>query len=251
MALKRIMPCLLYNGKSLVKTVNFKNPAYIGDPVNAIKIYNEKEVDELVLLDINATRENRRIAYHTIRTFASECFMPFSYGGGVKTMEDFKQLFQVGVEKVIVNTLLFTDPQLVTKAAKTFGAQSIIASVDVKTNFWGKQKTFSYSGQKTQEDVLSFCRYLENEVGVGELLLTSVDKEGTWEGYDFTLVKEVAAHVSIPIIACGGAGQKEHLQKALYEDNAQAAALGSMAVYQKKGMGVLINFPSREQIINE
>lgn len=245
------MPCLLYDGKSLVKTVQFKNPAYIGDPVNAIKIFNEKEVDELVLLDINATREKRRINYSAIQTFASECFMPFSYGGGVKTLDDFKQLFKVGVEKVIVNSLLFSDPAIVQQAAKIFGAQSIIASIDVKTNFFGKRKIFSYAGYETKFSVLDFCNFVEAEVGVGELMLTSVDREGTWLGYDFELLKEVVSAVHIPVIACGGAGEVAHLKKALYEMNANAAALGSMAVYQKKGMGVLINFPFRSQIISE
>lgn len=251
MALKRIMPCLLYDGKSLVKTVKFKNPAYIGDPVNAIKIFNEKEVDELVLLDINATREKRRINFDAIRAFASECFMPFSYGGGVKSLDDFRQLFKVGVEKVIVNSLLLTEPSVVQHAAKIFGAQSIIGSVDVKSGFFGKQKVFSHAGFSVNHSVPDYCKYLETEIGVGELLLTSVDHEGTWQGYDFELVRAIVQAVNIPVIACGGAGENAHLRKVLYEENANAAALGSMAVYQKKGMGVLINFPFRNQIISE
>ena len=249
MALKRIMPCLLFDGKSLVKTVNFKKPNYIGDPINAIKIYNDKEVDELVLLDITATKENRKIDFNKIEKFAAESFMPFSYGGGVKTLDDFKNLYSVGIEKVIVNSVLFTDPDVVKRATDIFGSQSVVASLDVKTSFWGKYEVFSYSGRTSRKEILAFCDYLQDEIKVGEILVTSVDNEGTWKGYDFKLIKKINQHVSIPVIANGGAGSIEDIKNVLYESDVNAAALGSMAVYQKKGMGVLIGFPKREKVI--
>ena len=249
MALKRIMPCLLFDGKSLVKTVNFKNPNYIGDPINAIKIYNDKEVDELVLLDITATKEGRKIDYNKIEKFAAESFMPFSYGGGVKTLDDFKNLYSLGIEKVIVNSALFTAPEVINRAVEMFGSQSVMASVDVKTSFWGKHEIFSYSGKNPRREILAFCDYLQDEIKVGEILVTSVDNEGTWKGYDFKIIKRINQHVSIPVIANGGAGSIEDIKNVLYESDVNAAALGSMAVYQKKGMGVLIGFPKREKVI--
>jgi len=251
MVLKRIMPCLLYNGKGLIKTVKFKKPNYIGDPINAIKIYNEKEVDELVLLDITASREKRKIDFQKIADFTSECFMPFTYGGGVKSLDDFKKLYEIGTEKVVVNTLLFENPQIVKEAAKTFGSQSVIASVDFKKDMFGKMKIYSHCGFKSKYSIIDYAGYLENEIGVGELFLNSVDRDGTWDGYDFNSIKRLSEVVGIPVIACGGAGNIEHLKEMLYDINTNAAAIGSMAVYQKKGMGVLINFPKREDIIIE
>lgn len=249
MALKRIMPCLLYDGRSLVKTINFKNPNYIGDPINAIKIYNDKEVDELAFLDIGATKGNRKIDFQKIEKFAAESFMPFSYGGGVKSLDDFKNLYSLGVEKVIVNSALFTNPGMIKEATETFGSQSVVASLDVKTSFWGKHEVFSYANEKPPKDILAFCDYLQNDIKVGEILVTSVDNEGTWKGYDSKIIEKINQHVSIPVIANGGAGSIEDIKNVLYKSDVNAAALGSMAVYQKKGMGVLIGFPKREKVI--
>jgi len=244
------MPCLLYNGQSLVKTIKFKSPDYIGDPINAVKIYNEKEVDELILLDIFASRQKRDPDFEQIKEVASECFMPFAYGGGVNKIEHFKQLFSIGVEKVVVNSLIFTNPAIIEEASKLFGAQSIIGSIDLKKNFFGKYRVFSHSGYKTKLNLLDFSCYVEN-MGVGELFINSVDKDGTWEGFEYEEIQKIANSVSLPIIACGGAGGITDLRKVLYEFDINAAALGSMAVYQKKGMGVLIGFPKREKIIED
>jgi len=249
MLLKRIMPCLLYDGKGLVKTIKFKNPGYIGDPINAIKIYNEKEVDELVLLDIYCTKEKRSIDFAKLATFTSECFMPFSYGGGVSSIDDFHNLFQIGIEKVVVNSLLFTNPLIVKEAVMKFGSQSIVASLDFKSSFLGKKKVHSHRGHNPRLPIIDFARYLENEIGVGEIFVNSVDRDGTWEGYDTEVIKSIANAVNVPIIACGGAGTLEDVKHMLYEINTNAAAIGSMAVYQKKGMGVLINFPKRDEIL--
>ena len=251
MALKRIMPCLLFDGRALVKTVRFNNASYIGDPINAIKIYNEKEVDELVFLDINASREKRSPRFDFIRECASECFMPFSYGGGVRSVDDFGHLYRIGVEKVIVNTLCLAKPEVVRDAVQQYGSTSVVGSVDYKKALLGGKRVYSASGASTRRSVIDHCRFLADDVGVGELLLYSVDRDGTWSGFDLETIREVGAAVGVPLIACGGAGSIAHLREVLEQTPANAAALGSMAVYQKKGMGVLINFPRRQLVIGE
>lgn len=242
------MPCLLIKEKRLVKTVNFENPKYIGDPINAVKIYNDKEVDELVVLDIGASKNKTEIDFDLIRDFASECFMPLAYGGGVKSIEDFKKLYSLGVEKVVINTLLFDNPDMVKIAAEKYGNQSVIASVDVVKDANGNYKVFSHSNRNTSKNLKEFIDYVIS-LNVGELFLTSIDMEGTWSGYDNELTQLLNTMIDIPIIANGGCGSIEDLRNMLYDTGVQAASLGSMAVYQKKGMGVLIRFPERNQII--
>jgi len=251
MALKRIIPCLLYDGSGLVKTIKFKHPSYIGDPINAIKIYNDKEVDELILIDINASKQKRRPNFDKIADMASEAFMPFAYGGGVKTFEDFATLYKLGIEKVIVNSLIHEDPEVIKKVVAHYGAQAVVACIDFKKPFFGDKMPFSYLGHKIKLSLLDYAKYLEKEIGVGELMLYSVDKDGTWEGYDLEVTEQILNSVDIPVIACGGCGSVDDLKKVLYTTNANAAAIGSMAVYSKKGMGVLINFPNRESVIKE
>ncbi|MGZ3884056.1 MAG: HisA/HisF-related TIM barrel protein [Bacteroidia bacterium] len=245
------MPCLLYDGKGLVKTVKFKNPSYVGDPINAIRIFNEKEVDELILIDINATREKRRIDMARIAGFAGECFMPFAYGGGVKTVDDFYNLYKNGVEKVIVNSLVFENPEVIKEAVMKYGTQAVVACMDFKKNLFGKKNVYSYNGRTISLSPSDYVKYVEQDLGVGELFLNNVDAEGTWEGFDYDFVKQMASATTLPVIACGGGGTIGHLKKVLYESNANAAAIGSMSVYSKKGMGVLINFPSRASVIAE
>ena len=251
MVLKRVMPCLLFNGRGLVKTIKFKHPDYVGDPINAIKIYNEKEVDELILLDINASIEKRKPNFEKIKEFASECFMPFTYGGGVSELSDFQNLFSLGVEKVAVNTLILKYPETVKKAVELFGAQAIVGVVDVKTNFLGKTIPFNNAGLSIHQELIEYCNYLQNEIGVGEILFQNIDREGTWKGYDHELIKRILQHLKVPLIVLGGANNAADIKKVLYETGASAAALGSMAVYQKKDMGVLICFPKRENVITE
>ena len=250
MLLKRIMPCLLIKDQRLVKTINFKNPKYIGDPINAVKIYNEKGVDEIVILDINATRTNSKINFTLVKSFAEECFMPVTYGGGVKSLDDFTKVFNLGVEKIIVNSLLLEKPEVVKQAIDTFGSQSILASVDVVKESKNNYKIFSYFGKKIDITLEDYLEYLV-EINVGELLVTSVQNEGTWEGFDRYLYQKVNSIVNIPIIANGGCGSEEDLIDILYNVDVQAASLGSMAVYQKKSMGVLIRFPNRGKIIKD
>ncbi len=251
MALKRIIPCLLYDGSGLVKTVKFKNPSYIGDPINAIKIYNDKEVDELMLIDINASKQKRKPNFDKIADMASEAFMPFAYGGGVKTFEDFATLYKLGIEKVIVNSLIQENPEVIKKAVSKYGAQAVVACIDFKKPIFGVKAPFSYIGNKIKRSLLEYAKYLEQEIGVGELMLYSVDNDGTWDGYDNEIIGQILNSVDIPVIACGGCGNLDHLKEVLYKTNANAAAIGSMAVYSKKGMGVLINFPNRESVIEE
>jgi len=251
MALKRIIPCLLYDGKGLVKTIKFKNPNYIGDPINAIKIFNEKEVDELILLDINASKQKRNPNFEQIGQMASEAFMPFAYGGGVKTLNDFTQLFKLGIEKIIVNSLIQENPELIKKVIEQYGSQAVVASVDFKKSIFKGKLPYSYIGNKINDSILHYVHYLTHTIGVGELMVNSVDNDGTWEGYDNEIISQILNHVEVPIIACGGCGSVNDLKKVLYETDVNAAAIGSMAVYSKKGMGVLINFPNREEVIIE
>lgn len=251
MALKRIIPCLLYNGSGLVKTVKFKNPSYVGDPINAIKIYNEKEVDELIVIDINASKEKRKPNFDKIADMASEAFMPFAYGGGVKTFEDFATLYKLGVEKVIVNSLIQENPEVIKQVIAHYGAQAVVACIDFKKPLFGSKTVYSYIGHKIKFNLKEYVAYLANDLGVGELMLYSVDKDGTWEGYDVDIIEELLNTVDVPVIACGGCGSIADLKQILYKSNVNAAAIGSMAVYSKKGMGVLINFPDREKVIEE
>lgn len=244
----RVIPCLLLFKNGLYKTVRFRNPGYVGDPINAIKIFNEKEVDELIVLDITASSENRSPNFKLISSIASECFMPLSYGGGVRSFDDVAKVLEIGVEKISLNTSLYENPGLVQETAKAFGTQCIIASIDVKKNFLGRWQVFVSRGTKnTGKDPVEYARRAE-DLGAGEILLTSIDREGTWDGYDVDLVQRVSAAVSVPVIANGGAGNVGHLGEVVKRGHASALALGSMVVYQKKGLGVLINFPRRTDL---
>ena len=251
MALKRIIPCLLYDGSGLVKTIKFKNPSYIGDPINAIKIFNEKEVDELIVIDINATKEKRKPNFDKIADMASEAFMPFAYGGGVKTFDDFASLYKIGIEKVIVNSLIQENPETIKKVIVHYGSQAVIACIDFKKIMFSGIIPYSYIGNKIKMSLVDYANYLTTDIGVGELMLQSIDKDGTWEGFDDEIISTILNSVEIPVIACGGCGSIEDLKTVLYKTNANAAAIGSMAVYSKKGMGILINFPDREKVIIE
>lgn len=244
----RVMPCLLLRNRGLVKTVKFKEPKYIGDPVNTVRIYNDQEVDELVFLDITATPENKRINFDLIADIASEVFMPFAYGGGVGTIEDMKTLFSLGVEKVSLNTAAHETPELVREAAARFGSQSVVVSVDVRKSWLGKYEVVVRGGRtRTGQDPVSYCRRMA-ELGAGEVLLTSIDRDGTMEGYDLALVSQVTKSVSIPVIACGGAGSVEDIGRARREGGASGVAAGSLFIYQGKNRAVLVNFPPQQAL---
>jgi imidazole glycerol-phosphate synthase subunit HisF len=246
-----MMPCLLLKDWALVKTVHFKEPSYIGDPVNAIRIYNEKEVDELILLDIMATREERPPLFELLRDVAGECFMPLCYGGGIRSLEDIKSIFGIGIEKVAINSFAEESPGFIQEASTAFGSQSIVVSIDIQKTFLGRYAVCTRGGQKmTKADPVDFARKME-AAGAGELLVTSIDRDGTWQGYDIDLLKRITSAVTIPVIACGGAGRVSDFGEAVRRGGASAVAAGSMVVYQKKGMGVLINFPTREELEKE
>jgi cyclase len=244
----RVIPCLLLKNESLVKTVKFKEYNYIGDPINTVRIFNELEVDELMFLDIFASKENRTINFKILQDIANECFMPLSYGGNIKSLEDAKKIFEIGFEKVVINSNAFNNLKLIEEIAKYFGNQSVVGSIDVKKSFWGGEKVYSHHGRKKQNvDVVEWAKQLEN-AGVGELLITSIDREGSWEGYDLELLKSVTDSVQVPVIANGGCGSIEHIGAAVSHASVSACAVGSMVVYQKKGMGVLVNFPDRKKL---
>lgn len=237
----RIIPFLLLREGSLVKTQRFTAPKYIGDPINAVKIFNEKEVDELVLLDIAATSAGREPDYARIEDIASEAFMPVGYGGGITGLGQIERLFKAGVEKVSLNSVLYDNPGLVAEAARIFGSQSIVAGVDVKRDFLGRQALFSHGGrQRRKVEIDAHVRQLE-DLGVGELALQSIDRDGMMNGYDLAFIDKVAKSVSIPVICIGGAGTVEHLREGL-RAGASAAGAGAMFVFHGKHKAVLISY---------
>ena len=239
----RVIPCLLLQDRGLVKTRVFTSPVYVGDPINAVKIFNEKEVDELILLDISASRERRGPQYDLISEIASEAFIPLCYGGGVTSLEEMRQLFQIGIEKVAVNSHCIENPQFVREAADIFGSQSVVVSVDVKRSFFGKYQVVTRGGrQKTSLSPRQHALHMQ-ELGAGEIMLNSVDRDGLMTGYDLELVRSVSSVLSVPMIAVGGAGRVEDFAPAI-EAGASAVAAGSMFVFQGKHRAVLISYPS-------
>lgn len=242
----RLMPCLLMSNGALVKTVRFKNPTYVGDPVNAVRIFNQKEVDELVLLDIEATTHKRGIDYETLEKVVSECFMPICYGGGVNSLEDMRRLFNMGVEKISLGAAAFENPDLIRQASAEFGNQAIVVTLDVKKGLLGGYTARTHQGAKdTRMSPTDAARRME-ELGAGEILLYSIDRDGTWSGFDLKLIHDVTNAVRLPVVASGGAGSLEDVGLAVQKGGASAVAIGSMAVFQGKDLGVLIKFPSRK-----
>ena len=245
----RVIPCLLLKNQGLVKTVKFKNSRYVGDPMNAIRIFNKKKADELIFLDIMATKENRIPDIELIKNIGEECRMPFSVGGGIKSMKDIESIFKAGAEKVVINSSAVINPKILKDASSHFGRQSIIFSIDVKKNIFGNYIIYTNSGKKsTGLNPFEFVKIAE-ENGAGEIFLNSIDRDGTYEGYDIELVKKITKQVSIPVIACGGAGTLDDLKTAWIEGNAFAVAAGSMFVFHGRKRAVLINYPSKNEKI--
>ncbi len=244
----RVIPCLLLRNMGLVKTQKFKDPVYVGDPINAVRIFNDKEVDELVFLDITATVEGKRPPFDLLAKVAGQCFMPLCYGGGVRSLEDMAQLYSIGIEKVALNTQAVKDASLVRAAADRFGSQSVMVSIDVKKTLFGKYEVVVESGRKrTGLDPVRLAAELQAH-GAGELLLNSVDRDGMMEGYDLELIRRVTAAVGIPVVACGGAGKLADLSSAVTAGGASAAAAGSLFVFQMPHRAVLINYPSQRDL---
>jgi cyclase len=243
----RIIPFLLVQDGSLVKTRKFAKPKYIGDPINAVKIFNEKEVDELVLLDIGATPANKGPDYELIKDIASGAFMPIGYGGGITSLAQIEELFKAGVEKVTLNSALFENPGLVAEAARIFGSQSIVACIDVKRELLGRHSLYSHGGKVRQKaDIFQHIQRLEG-LGVGELVVNSIDRDGMMDGYDLAFVEKVAKSVPIPVICIGGAGNVEHLREGL-RVGASAAGAGSMFVFHGKHKAVLISYTDPAEV---
>lgn len=243
----RIIPVLLYSSGGLIKTKQFKNPRYVGDPINAIKIFNDKEVDELILLDIDATKNKKGPNYNLVNDVAKECFMPFSYGGGITKLEEIKQLLKSGAEKIVINSASLIDETLIQSAANQFGNQSVVVCLDIKKNWLGKHFVYTHKGEKNSGlSPIEFAKKME-ALGAGELILQFIDRDGTYNGYDLELLKEVSQAVSIPIVACGGAGKLEDFSSAI-ESGASAVAAGSVFVFYGPLKSVLINYPSKEEL---
>jgi len=247
--LPRIIPVLLLRNNGLYKTVRFRSPKYVGDPINAVKVFNEKEVDELIILDYTATNESRGPAFSFIENIASQCFMPVCYGGGVTSLEDIKRIIGLGVEKIALNTIAAENPSFVEKASSMFGSSTIVVSIDSKKLVFGGYSVFVRSGSKSlkvRPDI--FAKQME-DCGAGEILINSISKDGTMLGYDLDLIKIVAESVNIPVIACGGAGEVAHFKEA-FLNGATAMAAGSFFIFHGKHRGVLISYPSRESLID-
>jgi cyclase len=243
----RVIPCLLLKNEGLVKTVKFKDPKYLGDPINIVRIFNDKEVDELVFLDILATVENRRPNFDLLGKITSECFMPLGYGGGIRDMDDVKKLLAIGVEKFVLNTAAVENPALIRAAADYAGSQAVVISMDVKKTLFGKYEVFTRGGKKgTELDPVKFAIELEKH-GAGEIFVNAIDRDGTMQGYDLDLIRRVAESVGVPVVACGGAGNIGHLAEAV-KAGASAAAAGSMFVFQGPLRGVLISYPAQEEL---
>lgn len=244
----RVIPILLLKNRGLYKGVRFKNHRYIGDPINIVKIFNEKEVDELVFLDIVATREKKDPDYALIKDMASEAFMPLAYGGGVHSIDHASRLFQLGIEKVVLNTAAVENPELITQISSSYGSQSVVVCVDVKKN-WLRRRDYiaTHSGSKLHKiDLIKFVREMQSR-GAGEIILNSIDCDGTMLGYNLSLIKSLSSIVDIPLIAVGGCGNLMDLKEAKLA-GASAVGVGAFFVFQGTNKAVLISYPNPQMV---
>lgn len=244
----RIIPTLLIQNGGLVKSIKFKNHQYVGDPINAVKIFNEKETDEIILLDISASKERKKPDIKRIAEITGEAFMPMAYGGGITNINEIKQLLFEGIEKVVLNYSSFNHQNLITEAASRFGSQAIVVSIDVKKELFGRNKVFSDCGAKNRGFDPEIFAYEMERLGAGEIYLMSVDRDGTYKGYDIDLIKKVTSALSIPVIAAGGAGSIEDFEDAITKGGASAVSAGSMFVFQRPHQAVLISYPNQETL---
>ena len=247
----RIIPCLLLRDGGLVKTKRFGEARYVGDPINAVKIFNEKECHELVFLDIDATKNKRPPSFDVVERIAGECFMPLAYGGGIRDIESIRRLLSLGVEKVVINSYAAECPDFVQEASDAFGSSTIVVSIDVKRSFFGGYDVVTHGGtRKTKCDPVSYAVRMAS-LGAGELIVNSVDRDGMMQGYDIPLIKSVAEAVEVPVVALGGAASCSDLAAVVLQGGASAAAAGSMFVFYGKLHAVLINYPEDEDLIRE
>lgn len=242
----RIIPCLLVKDKGLVKTVHFKDPKYVGDPINAVRIFNEKEVDELMILDIDATAEGREPDYKMIEHWASECRMPLCYGGGIKTVDQARRIFSLGVEKVALSSAALLNPSLVKEISDSVGSQSVVVVIDVKKKLFGGYEIVIMNGKKSiNKNLFSFISEMESH-GAGEIIINNIDLDGTMKGYDLNLAEKVRECTSLPLTVLGGAGTLEDIGTLIQKFKIIGAAAGSLFVFKGKYKAVLINYPTPE-----
>ncbi len=244
----RVIPCLLLRNGGLVKTTRFADPKYVGDPINAIRIFNDKEVDELMVLDITASKEKKEPNYTLIEQFASECFMPLSYGGGIKTMEQAQRLFNSGIEKICLQTAVLNDLSLVNNLSAKWGSSSILVSIDVKRNWLGQPKLYAAATGKSPGIKWTDFMLEAVKAGAGEIILNAVDRDGTMKGMDVELIKEAAKILSVPLVAVGGAGSLADI-KAAVDAGASAVSAGAFFVFQGPHRAVLITYPKYNELV--
>lgn len=246
----RIIPVLLLRNGGLVKGSQFQNHKYVGDPINAIKIYNEKEVDELIFLDIFATKNGCEINFDLIEDIASEAFMPLGYGGGVNSIDQIKRLFNLGVEKVVINSSAFYKPELITQASLLAGSQSIVVSMDVKKTLLGGYEVYVQNAmQRTKIKAVDYAKKMQ-DLGAGELIVCSINNEGTAKGYDIKLLEAVSSAVDIPVVALGGAGKTKDFVEVINKTDVSACAAGDMFIFYGKHKAVLMTYPGYDEMNN-
>lgn len=239
----RVIPVLLLQNEALVKTVKFKKPNYIGDAINAVRIFNDLKADEIVFLDIEATKNNKLVSLDFVKEVGEEANMPFAVGGGVRTVSDIRKIISAGAERVIIGSYAIENPDFIAEAAQTFGSSTIAVCIDVKKPIFSDERVYFKNGsKKSKYSPLQFAQLMENK-GAGEIIIQSIERDGLMEGYDIELIKAISEVVSIPVIALGGAGNTSHLQTVFEEGYATGVAAGSLFVYQGVNKGVLINYP--------
>ena len=244
----RVIPVLLLENLGLVKTIKFRRPKYVGDPINAVKIFNDLKADELIFVDISATRNNRLIPLKLIKEVGEEAFMPFAVGGGISSVKEAEKCIKNGAEKIILGYHAVMNPDFINECAKTFGSQSVVVSVDVKRNIFGKSQVYINNGRiNSKYDPISWSINIENS-GAGEIFINDINNEGMRGGYDLNLIKLISKSVNIPVVACGGAGKLSDLKSAI-DAGAHAVAAGSIFVYQGPRMAVLINYPNNDTLL--
>lgn len=244
----RITPCLLVHNKGLVKTVKFKDPKYVGDPINAVKIFNEKEVDELIVIDIDATVQNREPDYTLIKNLALESRMPLCYGGGVTTVEQARKIINLGAEKVAISSKAISNPEIIPQIARAIGTQSVVVVLDVqKRGLFGKYELVTHNAKKTTgKNPIEFAKYIE-QLGVGEIVVNSVDQDGVMKGYDIDLINNIRQAVNVPITVLGGAGSLNDIKAVIQRFGTIGVAAGSLFVFKGIYRAVLINYPNRTE----
>ncbi|MGE6397491.1 AglZ/HisF2 family acetamidino modification protein [Chryseobacterium scophthalmum] len=243
----RIIPSLLIQDNGLVKTVNFKNPKYVGDPINAVKIFNEKEVDELAIFDIDATTKGLEPNYSLIERIANQSRMPLCYGGGVKTVEQAQKIFGLGIEKIALSSSVLQNPDLIKQIADRVGAQSVIVVLDVKKKLLGGYEVYTHNGKKSTG--INPFKFIEQaqELGAGEIVINSIDQDGVMKGYDMSLIEKAREKTSLPMTVLGGAGSLEDIKKVIDKHKIIGVAAGSLFVFKGKYKAVLINYPTKDE----